>query len=196
MDLPVPKSQYPVRTRRTPSKMKGACTTAYRRWAGAFACLLKGTAMPSISPVTRKAVRCSRETAWLTAQVTAQLIASTADINAPTPSAALTGALERVAELENAAAKEGRTIDYAGVMSLDTEAFCEAAGLPQAPATLADERYMFTLSGKDLIADIYRWCPILAERTGAAQVKPAQAVRLALRIHLLDAAGTLPYAER
>ena len=152
--------------------------------------------MPSISPVTRKAVRCSRETAWLTAQVTARLIASTADINAPTPSAALTGALERVAELENAAAGEGRMIDYAGVMSLDTAVFCEAAGLPQAPATLADERYMFTLSGKDLIADIYRWCPTLAECTGAAQVKPAQAVRLALRIYLLDAAGTLPYAER
>ncbi len=55
---------------------------------------------------------------------------------------------------------------------------------------------MFTLSGKDLIADIYGWCPVLAERTGAAQVKPARAVRLALRIYLLDAASALPYAER
>ena len=152
--------------------------------------------MPSISPVTRKAVRCSRETAWLTAQVTARLIASTADINAPTPSAALTGALARTHELEAEAKATGRTIDYAGVMKLDTAAFCEAAGLPQAPATLADERYMFTLSGKDLIADIYSWCPTLAEHTDAAQVKPAQAVRLALRIYLLDAVGALPYAER
>lgn len=152
--------------------------------------------MPSISPVTRKAVRCSREAAWLTAQVTARLIASTADINAPTPSAALTGALARTHELEAEAKAAGRSIDYAGVMSLDTAAFCKAAGLPQAPATLADERYMFTLSGKDLIADIYSWCPQLAEATGTTQVKPSQAVRLALRIYLLDAAGTLPYRAR
>ena len=152
--------------------------------------------MPSISPVTRKAVRCSRETAWLTAQVTARLIASTADINAPTPSAALTAALERVHDLENVAAAEGQTIDYAAVMDLDTRAFCAAAALPNVPDELADERYMFTLSGKDLIADIYSWCSTLTERTGATQVKPAQAVRLALRIYLLDAAGALPYAER
>lgn len=153
--------------------------------------------MPSISPVTRKAVRCSRETAWLTAQVTARLIATTADINAPTPSAALTAALERVHALEDAAATEdGRKIDYAAVMELDTAAFCEAARLPQAPATLADERYMFTLSGKDLIADIYRWCPDLAKVIGTSQVKPAKAVRLALRIYLLDTVGALPYAER
>ena len=152
--------------------------------------------MPSISPVTRKAVRCSRETAWLTAQVTARLIATTSDINAPTPSATLTAALERVHALEETAAADGRMIDYAAAMDLDTAALCKAAGLPPVPAKLADERYMFTLSGKDLIADIYSWCPTLAERTGAAQVKPAQAVRLALRIYLLDAAGALPYAER
>lgn len=152
--------------------------------------------MPSISPVTRKAVRCSRETAWLTAQATARLIASTPDVNAPTPSVALGHALDRAHELERAAQSNGRTIDYAGVMKLDTAAFCELAGLPQAPAALADERYMFTLSGKDLIADIYGWCTDLAARAGATQVKPARAVRLALRIYLLDAAGTLPYAER
>lgn len=152
--------------------------------------------MPSISPVTRKAVRCSRETAWLTAQVTARLIASTADINAPTPSAALIAALERVHVLEIEAEDAGHSIDYAAVMELDTKAFCEAAGLPAAPSTLADERYMFTLSGKDLIADIYSWCPQLTEAAGATQVKPAQAVRLALRIYLLDAAGALPYRAK
>lgn len=152
--------------------------------------------MPSISPVTRKAVRCSRETAWLTAQVTAQLIASTPDVNAPTPSVALGHALDRTHELERAAQTDGCVIDYAGVMKLDTAAFCKLAGLPQAPVTLAEERYMFTLSGKDLITDIYSWCTDLAARTGAAQVKPARAVCLALRIYLLDAAGTLPYAVK
>ena len=152
--------------------------------------------MPSISPVTRKAVRCSRETAWLTAQVTARLIASTANVNAPTPSAALTAALDHAHTLEQTATSNGRVIDYAAVMALDTAAFCEAAALPQVPATLADERYMFTLSGKELIADIYSWCPILAQTTGATEVKPAKAVRLALRIYLLDAAGALPYIER
>ena len=152
--------------------------------------------MPSISPVTRKAVRCSRETAWLTAQVTARLIASTPDINAPTPSVTLGHALDRAHELERATQTDGRAIDYAGLMKLDTAAFCKLAGLPQAPVTLAEERYMFTLSGKDLITDIYSWCTDLAARTGAAQVKPARAVCLALRIYLLDAAGTLPYAVK
>lgn len=152
--------------------------------------------MPSIKPVTRKAVRCSRETAWLTAQVTAQLIASTADINAPTPSAALTAALERVHALEEAATANGKTIDYAKVMALDTLAFCEAADLPHVPAELASERYMFTLSGQQLIADIYSWCPDLAQATETDQVKPAKAVRLALRIYLLDAADALPYIAK
>lgn len=152
--------------------------------------------MPSIKPVTRKAVRCSRETAWLTAQVTARLIASTADINAPTPSATLTAALERVHALEEAATADGKTIDYAAVMDLDISAFCQAANLPHVPVELAGERYMFTLSGKDLIADIYSWCPDLAEATGTAQFKPAKAVRLALRVYLLDAADALPYIAK
>ena len=151
--------------------------------------------MPSISPVTRKAVRCSRETAWLTAQVTARLIATTADVNAPTPSVALGHALDRVHELERAANEAGRVIDYASVMALDTEGFSTAANLPRVSPALTDERYMFTLSGKDLIADIYSWASELTEKTGAAApIKPARAVRLALRTYLLDAAGALPYA--
>lgn len=151
--------------------------------------------MPSIKPVTRKAVRCSRETAWLIAQVTGQLIASTQDINSPTPSVALEHALARTKELEAVAVANGTAIDYDRVLSLDITAFSKLAGLPQVAPTLADERYMFTLSGQQLIADIYSWCSELNDRSvTAAPLKPAHTIRLALRIYLLDAAGTLPYA--
>lgn len=48
---------------------------------------------------------------------------------------------------------------------------------------------MFTLSGADLIRDVYAYCGDLGERMGdAAQVKPGYAIKLALRLFLLDAA--------
>ena len=40
----------------------------------------------SIKPVTRKAVRCQREVAWLVTQAAGKLVATTDDVNAPTPS--------------------------------------------------------------------------------------------------------------
>ena len=49
---------------------------------------------------------------------------------------------------------------------------------------------MFTLSGADLIRDLYAYCGDLGERMGdAAQVKPGYAIKLALRLFLLDAAA-------
>lgn len=49
---------------------------------------------------------------------------------------------------------------------------------------------MFTLSGADLIRDLYAYCSDLGERMGdAAQVKPGYAIKLALRLFLLDAAA-------
>ena len=51
---------------------------------------------------------------------------------------------------------------------------------------------MFTLSGADLIRDLYAYCGDLDERMGdAAQVKPGYAIKLALRLFLLgDASAT------
>lgn len=37
----------------------------------------------SIKPVTRKAVRCQREVAWLVTQAAGRLVATTQDVNAP-----------------------------------------------------------------------------------------------------------------
>ena len=145
----------------------------------------------SIKPVTRKAVRCQREVASLVTQATGKLVATTDDINAPTPSFVLAAALSFAREQEQTAHDRGAVIDYKAVMGPDLASFCQAAGLPAAPNALSDAGYMFTLSGADLIRGLYAYCGDLGERMGnAAQVKPGYAIKLALRLFLLgDAAG-------
>lgn len=144
----------------------------------------------SIKPVTRKAVRCQREVAWLVTQAAGKLVATTDDVNAPTPSFVLAAALSFAREQEQAAQNGGHTIDYEAVMDPDLASFCAAAGLPTAPNALSDAGYMFTLSGADLIRDVYAYCNDLDERMGdAAQVKPGYAIKLALRLFLLDGAA-------
>lgn len=143
----------------------------------------------SIKPVTRKAVRCQREVAWLVTQAAGKLVATTDDVNAPTPSFVLAAALSYTREQEQTAQEDGHAIDYEAVMSPDLASFCAAAGLPAAPNALSDTGYMFTLSGADLIRDVYAYCSDLGERMGdAVQVKPGYAIKLALRLFLLDAA--------
>lgn len=144
----------------------------------------------SIKPVTRKAVRCQREVAWLVTQAAGKLVATTDDVNAPTPSFVLTAALSFAREQEQAAQDNGRAIDYDAVMSPDLDNFCQAAGLPAAPNALSDAGYMFTLSGANLIRDLYAYCSNLGERMGdAVQVKPGYVIKLALRLFLLDGAS-------
>lgn len=143
----------------------------------------------SIKPVTRKAVRCQREVAWLVTQAAGKLVATTDDVNAPTPSFVLAAALSYTREQEQTAQEDGHAIDYEAVMSPDLASFCAAAGLPAAPNALSDAGYMFTLSCADLIRDVYAYCSDLGERMGdAVQVKPGYAIKLALRLFLLDAA--------
>lgn len=143
----------------------------------------------SIKPVTRKAVRCQREVAWLVTQAAGKLVATTDDVNAPTPSFVLATALSYTREQEQVAQDRGAAIDYDAVMGPDLASFCAAAGLPAAPNALSNAGYMFTLSGADLIRDIYGYCGDLGERMGdPAQVKPGYAIKLALRLFLLDAA--------
>lgn len=145
----------------------------------------------SIKPVTRKAVRCQREVAWLVTQAAGKLVAATDDVNAPTPSFVLAAALSHARKQEQAAQDNGRAIDYEAVMGPNLASFCAAAGLPAAPNAFSDAGYMFTLSGADLIRDLYAYCGDLGEHMGdSAQVKPGYAIKLALRLFLLgDAAG-------
>lgn len=144
----------------------------------------------SIKPVTRKAVRCQREVAWLVTQAAGKLVATTDDVNAPTPSFVLAAALSYTRKQEQVAQDNGHAIGYEAVMSPDLASFCAAAGLPAAPNALSDAGYMFTLSGADLIRDLYAYCGDLGERMGdAAQVKPGYAIKLALRSFLLDGAA-------
>jgi len=142
----------------------------------------------SIKPVTRKAVRCQREAAWLVTQAAGKLVATTDDVNAPTPSFVLAAALSYTRNQKQAAQDRGTAIDYEAIMGPDLASFCQAAGLPAAPNALSDTGYMFTLSGADLIRDLYAYCNDLDEHAGnAAQVKPGYAIKLALRLFLLDA---------
>lgn len=144
----------------------------------------------SIKPVTRKAVRCQREVAWLVTQAAGKLVATTDDVNAPTPSFVLAAALSHTRTQEQAAQDGGQSIDYDAVMAPDLVSFCQAAGLPAAPNALSDVGYMFTLSGADLIRDVYAYCGGLGERMGnVAEVKPGYAIKLALRLFLLDSAA-------
>lgn len=144
----------------------------------------------SIKPVTRKAVRCQREVAWLVTQAAGKLVATTDDVNAPTPSFVLAAALSYTRKQEQAAQDRGAAIDYKAVIDPDLASFCAAAGLPAVPNALSDTGYMFTLSGANLIRDVYAYCGDLSERMGdAAQVKPGYAIKLALRLFLLDAAA-------
>ena len=144
----------------------------------------------SIKPVTRKAVRCQREVAWLVTQAAGKLVATTDDVNAPTPSFVLAAALSHARTQEQAAQDSSHVIDHEAVMAPNLASFCRTAGLPAAPNTLSDTGYMFTLSGADLIRDIYAYCSDLSEQAGkAAQVKPGYAIKLALRLFLLDSAA-------
>lgn len=140
----------------------------------------------SIKPVTRKAVRCQREVAWLVTQAAGKLVATTDGVNAPTPSFVLAAALSYAREQEQAAQDGGHPIDYGAVMAPDLASFCQAAGLPEAPNALSNAGYMFTLSGADLIRDVYAYCGDLGECMGnASEVKPGYAIKLALRLFLL-----------
>lgn len=144
----------------------------------------------SIKPVTRKAVRCQREVAWLVTQAAGKLVATTDDVNTPTPSFVLAAALSYTREQEQDARGRGAAVDYEAVMDPDLASFCQAAGLPAAPNALSDAGYMFTLSGADLIRDLYAYCSDLDERMGdTAQVKPGYAIKFALRLFLLDGAA-------
>ena len=157
----------------------------------AFANQPKGSVSTgSIKPVTRKAVRCQREVAWLVTQAAGKLVATTDDVNAPTPSFVLAAALSYTRKQEQAALDRGTAIDYKAVMVPGLASFCAAAGLPAAPNALSDAGYMFTLSGADLIRDLYAYCGDLGEHMGdSAQVKPGYAINLALRLFLLDDAA-------
>lgn len=152
----------------------------------------------SIKPVTRKAVRCQREVAWLVTQAAGKLVATTDDVNAPTPSFVLAAALSYTREQEQTALNNGHAIDYAAAMAPDLASFCQAAGLPAAPNALSDAGYMFTLSGADLIRDVYAYCGDLGERMDStAEVKPGYAIKLALRIFLLgDASAANASADK
>lgn len=152
----------------------------------------------SIKPVTRKAVRCQREVAWLVTQAAGKLVATTDDVNAPTPSFVLAAALSYTREQEQAAQDRGAAIDYKAVMGPDLASFCATAGLPAAPNALSDAGYMFTLSGADLIHDIYAYCGDLGERMrDPAQVKPGYAIKLALRLFLLgDTSATSSASDK
>lgn len=99
-----------------------------------------------------------------------------------------------VRQLELAAQDASGHLDYQNVMAPDLQTFCHMAKLPAAPNALSDAGYMFTLSGADLIRDIYTYCSELAERHvfDAAEVKPGYVIKLVLRLFLMDGFAAMP----
>ena len=108
--------------------------------------------------------------------------------------AVLAAALYFVRQLELAEQDASGHLDYQNVMAPDLQTFCHMAKLPAAPNALSDAGYMFTLSGADLIRDIYAYCSELAERHvfDAAEVKPGNVIKLVLRLFLIDGVGAMP----
>ena len=106
----------------------------------------------------------------------------------------LAAALDFVRQLELAEQDASGHLDYQNVMAPDLQTFCHMAKLPAAPNALSDAGYMFTLSGADLIRDIYAYCSELAERSvfGTAEVKPGNVIKLVLRLFLIDGFGAMP----
>ncbi len=100
----------------------------------------------SIKPVTRKAVRCQREVAWLVTQAAGRLVATTQDVNAPTPSFVLAAALDFVRQLELAAQDASGHLDYQNVMAPDLQTFCHMAKLPAATCILVRARTLSATS--------------------------------------------------
>lgn len=117
----------------------------------------------SIKPVTRKAVRWPARGRLACHAGGGRLVATTQDVNAPTPSFVLAAALDFVRQLELAEQDANGHLDYQNVMAPDLLTFCRIAKLPAAPNALSDAGYMFTLSGAGLIHDIYAYCSELAE---------------------------------
>lgn len=103
-------------------------------------------------------------------------------------------ALDFVRQLELAEQDASGHLDYQNVMAPDLQTFCHMAKLPAAPNALSDAGYMFTLSGADLIRDIYAYCSELAERHvfDAAEVKPGYVIKPVLRLFLMDGFGAMP----
>ena len=97
-------------------------------------------------------------------------------------------------QLELAAQDANGPLDYQNVMAPDLQTFCRMTKLPAAPNALSDAGYMFTLSGADLIRDIYAYCSELAERHvfDAAEVKPGYVIKLVLRLFLMDGFAAMP----
>ena len=106
----------------------------------------------------------------------------------------LAAALDFVRQLELAAQEDGSHLGYQDAMAPDLQTFCRIAKLPAAPNALSDTGYMFTLSGADLIRDIYAYSSELAERHvfDAAEVKPGYVIKLVLRLFLMDGFGAMP----
>ena len=106
----------------------------------------------------------------------------------------LAAALDRVRQLELVAQEDGSHLGYQDAMAPDLLTFCRMTKLPAAPNALSDAGYMFTLSGADLIRDIYAYCSELAERPvfDAAEVKPGYVIKLVLRLFLMGGFGAMP----
>ena len=136
----------------------------------------------------RKAIRTANENAWLISEATSRVIAKTGS-PAPTPSMVLAHALDSLDDKMTQVAGSGKRLDFDTIMC-PIEEFCEMAKLPPATTSSLSGRYVFTVTGQNVITHLMQMNAKLTLELLPTEVKSCWTIRCALRVFLLVEYGT------
>lgn len=136
----------------------------------------------------RKAIRTANENAWLISEATSRVIAKTGS-PAPTPSTVLAHALNSLDDKMTQAAGSGKKLDFDTIMC-PIEEFCKMAKLPPATTSSLSGRYVFTVTGQNVITHLMQMNAKLTLELLPTEVKSCWTIRCALRVFLLVEYGT------
>lgn len=136
----------------------------------------------------RKAIRTANENAWLISEATSRVIAKTGS-PAPTPSMVLAHALDSLDDKMTQAAGSGKRLDFDTIMC-PIEEFCETAKLPPVTTSSLSGRYVFTVTGQNVITHLMQMNAKLTLELLPTEVKSCWTIRCALRVFLLVEYGT------
>lgn len=138
----------------------------------------------------RKAIRTANENAWLLSEATSRVIAIT-NSPAPTPSTVLAHALDSLDDEMAKAAAKGKKLDFDQIMC-PIEEFTEMAKLPPATTSSLSGRYVFTVTGQNVIMHLMQLNAKLTLELLPTEVKSCWTIRCGLRVFLLNAYSSVP----